>query len=462
VVDYQDCIQRLEVNLSLTTATVKSTSRVRARALPMHGLAACWLGMVFDGMDTNNYILTLHPVMAELLHTSSTSAIGAYGSAILAIFMIGWASGALLFGVLADNIGRTRTLIISVLLYAVSTGLCAIAHSWLEMAIYRFLVGCGIGGEISIGGVIIAEIWKGKARLHATGILQTGFPCGLLLLSTINLWIGHFGWRWLYLVGTIPALLALYIRTKLDDAEDAKAIRSYRNSLRIKGRDQKLDANEAKYLQHPVLELFNRSNFAKTLTVAALASFVSIGCYAVIGWIPAWINQLMGSLAVNERSYAAISQSFGNILGAGTAGFLILAVGRKQAFRLAFVCALFVCPLMFLTTKQFGFPLIIWAFLAGFFVIGPFAYLFIYVPELFETHLRATAFAFVIQIGRVFAGLACLLSGQLVGLFGGSYAMAGASVASLYVLALLTTFFMPASPGEVPHFTGLSEREHQN
>jgi len=420
----------------------------QSSALSLHALIACWLGMVFDGMDTNNYILTLHPVMSELLHTSSTSTIGAYGSAALAIFMVGWAVGANLFGILADSIGRTRTLIISVLLYAASTGLCAIAHSWAEMAIYRFLVGCGIGGEISIGGVMLAEIWKGKARLHATGILQTGFPCGLLLLSGANLLIGQFGWRWLYVLGTIPALLAFYIRTKLDDSKDAKEVRNYKNTLKEKPVNE-LTEHEIKYLRHPFVELFNTDNCKKTLISVAIGSFVSIGAYAVVAWIPAWINQLTGASAVNERSYAAICQSLGNILGSGTAGLVILSIGRKWAFRLAFMASLIICPLMFLTTKAFGTPLLVWAFLAGFFVIGPFAYLFIYVPELFETRIRATAFAFVIQAGRIFAGLACLLSGQLVGLFGGSYAMAGASVASLYAVAFIVTFFTPTSPGEV-------------
>jgi len=434
--------------LSESGSLLKTQSTDKFSTLPFHALAACWLGMVFDGMDTNNFILTLHPALAELLHTSSTSQIGAYGSAVLAIFMVGWAVGACLFGILADNIGRTKTLIISVLLYAISTGLCAIAHSWQEMAIYRFLVGCGIGGEICIGGVMLAEIWKGRARLHATGVLQTGFPCGLLLLSGANLLIGQFGWRWLYVIGMIPAFLAIYIRTKLDDAEDAKKVRDYKNSLKTKERHQ-LNEHEVQYLRSPIFELFNRSNLMKTLIVTAMASFVSIGAYAVLAWIPAWINQLTASVAVQERSYAAISQSFGNMLGAATAGLLILSIGRKWTFRLSFAGALIVCPLMFLTTKTFGTPVLIWAFLAGYFVMAPYTYLFIYVPELFETRLRATGFAFVIQAGRIFAGLACLLSGQLVGLFGGSYAMAGASIASLYVLALIAAFFMPTSPGEV-------------
>ncbi len=425
-----------------------SAQNNKLSSLPLHALIACWLGMVFDGMDTNNFIMTLHPALADLLHTSSAAQIGAYGSAILAIFMVGWAVGACLFGILADKFGRTRTLIFSVLLYAVSTGLCAVAHSWTEMAFYRFLVGCGIGGELCIGGVMLAEIWKGKSRLYATGVLQTGFPCGILLLSAANLLIGQFGWRWLYLIGIAPAFLAIYIRTKLEDSDDAKKVRDYRNGLRAKA-EKDLAAHEIEYLRSPLFELLNRSNIRKTLIVTAMATCVSIGAYAVLGWIPAWINQLTGSAAVQERSFALISQSLGFFLGAATAGLLISAIGRKWAFRIAFAGALVVCPLMFLTTKVFGTPLLIWTFFAGYFVMAPYSYLFIYVPELFETRLRATGFSFVIQSGRVFAGLVCLLSGQLVGVFGGSYAMAGASIASFYLLALLATFFMPTSPGVV-------------
>ncbi len=404
-----------------------------------HTLIACWLGMVFDGMDTNNYILTMHPALKELIGTAASDAtIGFHGALILALFMFGWAVGAVAFGLLADRIGRARTLVYTVVLYAVCTGLCAIVDSWQQLAFLRFLVGCGVGGEISIGGVILAELFNGKSRLHAAGVLQTGFPCGLLLLSGINMMIGSYGWRWLYVVGMIPAVLAIYMRMKLDDPEDFKAVKARRDS----GDNQKLNCS--------LLNLFGRENLSKVLIALLLSSSVCVGAYAVLSWVPPWINQMVGGTAVAERSMVAMAQSIGNIIGAATAGFTVIWMGRRWAFRLAYIAALIICTMMFLTTKGYSNLLLVWAALAGCAVFAPFSYLFMYIPELFKTHERATAFAFCIQGGRVICAIACLTSGVLVKtVFGGSYAMAGATMALVYVLGLAATFIMPITNGSV-------------
>jgi len=420
-----------------------------ASRLAVHTLAACWLGMVFDGMDTNNYILTLHPALKEILCTSSDAVIGSYGAGTLAIFMTGWAIGAFLFGLLADHIGRARTLVYTVLLYAVCTGACAFVHHWHEFALLRFLVGCGIGGEISIGGVILAELWSSRSRLHATAFLQTGFPCGLLMLGAINLLIGHLGWRWLYIVGMLPAVLAIYMRVKLEDPDQFKLLRAQRKLLIAKPKSE-LTAVEKNMLRSPLSELFQLRNLGETAIVAGLASCVCIGAYAVLSWVPPWINQITGTLAVSERSYAAVSQSLGSIVGCACAGLVVMRIGRRWAFRMAFLAAFAVCSAMFLTTKSFGFSLLVWSFLSGFFVFASFAYLFIYVPELYDTKLRATAFAFCIQSGRLFSAGACLTAGYLVGhVFHGSYALAGASMATVYLLGFAGTFFMPQSKGKL-------------
>ena len=414
----------------------------------LHVLMATCFGMLFDGMDMSIYILTLYPSLSELLMTKSHATVGVYGSIILAIFLFGWTSGALIFGILADYIGRTRTLIITVLLYAVCTGLCATSHSWQELAFYRFLVGCGIGGEISIGGVMLSEYWSGKARLHATGVLQAAFSAGCLLLAILGLLLGNFGWRALYIAGVIPALLAIYIRSKLVDPPEVSKIRSQRLSLKRKPKHE-LSVSESKLLQFTFFELFEWQNLRKVLIVCTLASTAMAGQYAVVSWIPAWINQLTGTNAVQERSIATIVLNSGAIFGALTGGFVITLLGRAKSFRFAFTGAFICCLGLYLTVKSFGFPLLAWALVAGFFVMAPYTYLFIYVPELFSTHLRATAFGFSIQTGRIFAGILALVGGQLVSAFGGSYALAGACVASVYIIGFIISFFLPKSDGSV-------------
>ena len=375
--------------------------------------------------------------------------IGVYGSYIMATFMLGWTLGAILFGLMADKLGRTKTLIITVLLYAICTGLCAISHSWIELAVYRFLVGVGIGGEISIGGVMLAESWSGKSRLYATGILQTGFSVGYLILGVANLVIGDYGWRWLYVLGIVPAFLALYMRLSLKDSSDAIEVREARKKLEEENKEN-LTEHDRNLLTLPIVELFtNKENRNKVLVLVTLSSAVCIGTYAVISWVPAWINQLTGHAAVQERSWAVIARNIGAILGAGSAGFFVLKFGRRWSFRIAFIGALIGSLTMFLTVKSFGPHLVGYAAIEGFFVLAPYAYLFIYVPELFDTRLRATAFGFCIQCGRTFAAIACVVGGQLVAFFGGSFALAGACVSLVYIIGLIATFFMPESSGEV-------------
>jgi MFS family permease len=414
----------------------------------LHVLAATWFGMLFDGMDMSIYVLTLYPSLSELLMTKSHATVGIYGSIILAIFLFGWTSGALIFGILADYIGRTKTLIITVLLYAICTGLCATSHSWQELAFYRFLVGCGIGGEISIGGVMLSEYWSGKARLHATSFLQCAFNVGCLFLAIVGLALGSFGWRVLYVAGIIPALLAIYIRSKLVDTPEVNKIRAQRLTLQKKPKHE-LNPGESNLLKFTFFELFEPKNLRRVLIVCTLASTTMAGHYAVVSWIPAWINQLTGTSAIQERSIATIVLNTGAILGALSGGLLITFLGRPKSFRFAFAGAFACCLGMYLTVKSFGMPLLAWALVAGFFVMIPYTYLFIYVPELFSTHIRATAFGFSIQAGRIFAGILALIGGQLVAAFGGSYASAGACVASVYIVGFIVSFFMPKSDGTV-------------
>ncbi len=412
-----------------------------------HALLATWLGELFDGMDASIFVLVLFPALSELTGTTDHSAVGLVGSVVLALFMIGWAAGAIVFGILADSIGRARTLVITILLYAICTGLCAIASSWWELAFYRFLVGCGIGGEISIGAVILAEYWRGRGRIHAVAVMSTSFGFGYLAAALLNLALGHLGWRWLFVAGILPALLTVYIRARLKEPEQFEAVKARRKALRLKPKAG-LTSEEAKLLRFPLPELFAGENRIKTFSVMALASSAIIGYWAVLSWIPAWINQLTGTLAVDERSAAAIALNLGAILSAAVTGLIVDRIGRAGAFRLSFAGALASTTCMFLTVKAFGTALLAFVFAAGFFGVMPFVVLFIYVPELFEARIRGTAFGFSVQIGRIFAACAAIAGGHLIGMFGGSYALAGAAVALFYAVGILASLVMPETAGK--------------
>lgn len=408
-----------------------------------HVLLATWLGEMFDGMDASIYVLVLFPALSELLNTKSHSIVGVHGSYILATFMVGWALGGIVFGILADQIGRARTLVYTILLYAICTGLCGLSHSWQEMAFYRFLVGCGIGGEISIGGVLIAECWTGKSRLHATGAMCSSFGFGYLIAAFLNLFLGSIGWRWLFLAGVVPAILTAYIRAKLKEPVQFELTREYKKRLRAKPKSE-LTEEEAALLQPTLPQVFSRENIGRTFLSICLASSAIVGYWAVLAWIPPWINQLTGNAAIQERSMAAIALNIGAIASAFLTGTFVIALGRRATFAMFYIGALVCCLGMFCTTKTFGMPLIAWCFAVGFFAVGVFSALFIYVPESFATKLRATAVGCCVQAGRLAAAVAALTGGQLISMFNGSYAMAGAAVSLFFLVGIVASMFVKA------------------
>lgn len=427
-------------------ATESLSSELQASEEPgpsrWHALLATWLGGVFDGMDSSIFAIVLFPALSELLHTQSHSIVGLHGSYIIALFMVGWASGAMLFGMAADRFGRARTLSFTIILYALCTGLCATASTWWELGIYRFLVGAGIGGEMGIGAVLLSECWPGKSRVHAVGAMATSLGFGYFLTAGLNLWLGGFGWRWLFVAGIVPAFLTVYIRLKLKEPKQFTAVQRERA-------EQKKAGIKRESINSILRELFSEKYKAKTLAVVSVASAAIVTWWAVVAWIPAWINQLTGDLAVGERSHAMFLKDLGMILSGILGGWVISKLGYKRTMAMSFLIA-FVCAIgMFMTVTSFGVPLLCWVLALGFFAHLPFVILWMYIPELFEARIRSTAFGFTYNIGRFAAAIAALGSGALITMFNGSYAMAASTVAAIYLVGAVGSILMPETDGKV-------------
>lgn len=413
---------------------------------PWHALLATWLGGVFDGMDSSIFAIVLFPALSELLQTKSHAMVGVHGSYIIALFMLGWALGAMFFGSLADKIGRTKTLTLTILLYALCTGLCATAHNWWELGIYRFLVGAGIGGEMGVGAVLLSECWPNKSRLYAVGAMATSLGFGYLLTASLNLMLGPYGWRWLFVAGIAPAFLTVYIRTKLKESAHFESIQEERAHILAKAKHERT-AKEAHLLSSGLTDLFNRNNLSKTLMVALLTSSAIIGWWSVLAWIPAWINQITGTLAVNERSSVMFCKDFGMILSGILGGWMIMKLGYRKTMGIAFLMALFTTTSMFLSIKSFTPAIFAWVMAVGFFAHVPFVLLWAYIPELYETRIRSTAFGVTYNIGRILAAVFALGSGELIKAFSGNYALAAACVAGIYLIGFVVSFMMPRTGG---------------
>jgi MFS family permease len=435
---------RLEAKLN-AIGEAKQTERQRTR-FNWQVLAATWLGEMFDGMDASIYVLVMYQCLSELIGSSAHSTVAPIGATVLAIFIVGWVVGGITCGVLADYYGRSKVMLATILVYAAASGLCALSHNWVELACYRFLVGFGIGGEIGLGAVLVAETFKGRSRLHAASFIASSFAAGYLLAAVANLYLGHLGWRYLFLLGVTPALVTLYFRTKLKEPEHFEQVQ---RAKLIEREIAKACGSKAIHEPFTLPQIFSRQNLAKTLAAIGLSTPAIVGYWAVLSWLPAWVTQMVGGEAIVERSVTAVALNIGGLIGALGAGLLVEKIGRAKSFRLANCGALLCGLILFGTTKEYGLPLLSVAFLLGFFAQMLFALLFIYVPELYEAKIRCTGVTTSITVGRIFAAMAAMLGGQIIACLNGSYASAAILFSSVYCVGFIVSFFLPKHKEEV-------------
>src|SRR2546423_826426 len=189
-------------------------------------LSIAALAWSFDTMDQRIFILARGPAMASLLPASATPAEITYASGIAtAIFMLGWAIGGFGFGVLGDRWGRAKTMMLTVLLYSAFTGLSALSQKFWDFSLYRFLTGLGVGGEFAAGVTLVAEVMPASARPHALGLLQSFGAIGNIVGSLLSFVILPLGWRWMFVVGVLPALLVAVVFRKMAEPEACQPAR---------------------------------------------------------------------------------------------------------------------------------------------------------------------------------------------------------------------------------------------
>jgi MFS family permease len=398
-------------------------------------LVVAWLGWIFDSMDATIYNLVLTPALRELLGSrSSPENVGWYGGIILAIFLVGWAVGGVLFGMLADYLGRARTLVITILIYAVFTGLAGFAHSWWELGVYRFLTALGIGGEWAAGATLVAEVLPERLRVKGAGILQSAWAAGYFLAAGVYWLLSSYSWRVMFFVGLVPALVAMFARLKVREPErwkQAKATGGNRLTL---------------------WELFTPQRRRDTLVGSALAFVAVFGLWGATNWTPSLVRELLEPLRRTPAevtklvSYAVMSLNVGALVGYFSFPPLAERIGRRAAFLIMMLGAALTLPATFLLPTSYGTMLLVLPAL-GFFTNGIFSGFPIYLPELYPTRMRATGAGFCFNAGRVLAASGPFLTGYLV-VHLGTMARAASSVALIYLCGTLVLLFARETKGQ--------------
>ena len=408
-------------------------------------LFVAWLGWVFDSMDATIYALVLHPALHDLLRVPTgapvtVEEIARYGGIIFSIFLVGWAIGGVLFGVLADRFGRTRVLVFTILTYAIFTGLAALSATWWHLAIYRFLTALGIGGEWAAGAALVAEVWPEDKRAKAAGILQSAWAAGFFAAALINLAMRDHGWRPVFLVGIAPALVALLVRLWVKEPERWEKARARAKST---GRSA----------AGSLAELFAPELVRSTLVGSGLAFVAVFGLWGATNWTPTLIRTLPdlqgmnGSTITSYVSYATMLLNAGSLAGYLSFGPLADRFGRRAVFAFMCVGSLVMLPITFLVPRAYAQVLILLPLL-GYFNNGIFSGFPIYFPELFPTRIRATGAGFCFNIGRVIASVGPFLTGFLVTVLG-SFGRAASAVALIYLVGLAILPFAPETKGKL-------------
>lgn len=399
-------------------------------------LFVAWLGWVFDAMDATIYAIVLHPALHDLLHTEAgaptTEQIGWYGGIIFSIFLIGWAIGGITFGVLADRFGRTKVLIATIIIYAVFTGAAALAETWWHLALTRFLTALGIGGEWAAGAAIVAETWPEEKRAKAAGMLQSAWAVGFFLAATINLTLKEaYGWRGLFLIGVVPAFVALLVRWW------------------VKEPDRWTHEHEKQAI--PMTAIFHGDLRHATLVGSALAFVAVFGLWGSTNWAPTLIRELPDlkgqdpAILTRYVSYAIMALNAGAIFGYLGFGPLADRFGRRPVFALMCLGSFVMLPITYLVPTSYAGVLMLLPIL-GFFNNGIFSGFPIYLPELYPTRLRATGAGFCFNAGRVLASASPFLTGWLVTMLG-TFGRAASTVALIYLIGLVVLFFAPETKG---------------
>ena len=428
-------------------------------------LVVAALGWLFDTMDQQLFTMARRPAMTELLATESgpptPANVGYYGGLATAIFLLGWASGGLGFGVLGDRIGRARTMLWTILIYSLCTGLSAFAMNFWYFAFFRFLTGLGVGGEFAVGVSLVAEVMPDRARPYALGLLQALSAVGNISAAVIAMALGAFDtpegmpgldfidlpvhpWRVMFVIGTVPALLAILIRRRLKEPERWQAVAS-------EGAEQpKLGSYS---------ELFGNPRWRRNALVGMCMAFAGvvglwgIGFFSVDLFRAVFTEQYKAAglepAAIESNvnfwvSMTMILQNIGGFLGIWAYSRITPLIGRKPAFAIAFVLAMASTGIVFGTMTQQS--QIFWMIpIMGFCQLALFGGYAIYFPELFPTYLRSTGTSFCYNVGRFVAAVGPYTFGYLTSTVFADYEQpmrpAGVAMCSIFLLGLVVLPF---------------------
>jgi MFS family permease len=436
------------------------------------------LGWMFDTMDQRIFLVSRETAMTQLLGyerddtgrlvsyrgtpvvgdaevRNAEGAIKWYGGLATTVFMLGWATGGLVFGIMGDRWGRARTMMLTILIYSLSTGLSALSQHWGDFMLYRFLTGLGVGGEFAAGVSLVAEVMPNRARPFALGLLQALSAVGNIIGSMLSWVVMPYGWQYMFLVGALPALVVVVILRTLREPEAWQRVKA--GELPAAADAQGGLGSLAAMLRHPRWR-------RHTIIGVLLALSGVIGLWGVGFWSFELVSEALRGRTTADvtriRALGTSLQDVGAFIGIVVFSLLAARMGRRGAFGLGFSLALVTTVFVFVFMRTEAE--VYWMLpILGFFNLSVFGGYAIYFPELYPTRLRSTGTGFCYNVARYIAAAGPYVLGNLVTLYGGwsptlfsrhggidsPFRYAAVTVAMVYVIGLVVLPFAPETKG---------------
>lgn len=393
--------------------TSSSPSEVDGKA--KKAMLGAAIGYAMDGFDLLILGFMLKAISSDLSLSQGQAA------SLVTATLIGAVIGGVLFGMLSDRLGRVKVLTWTIVLFAVFTGLCALAQGYWDLLFYRTMAGLGLGGEFGIGMALVAEAWPANKRARASSYVGLGWQLGVLAAAIVTpMLLPVIGWRGMFAIGIFPAVVAYFIRNSLHEPEvfvANKARKSTKSSLRL------------------LVEDWDTTKLS--IGMAILCSVQNFGYYGVMIWLPNYLATRFGFALTQSAIWTTVTIA-GMALGIFMFGHIADRIGRRPAF----FGYMFMAAVMVVIYSQLTDPyeLLVAGAVMGFFVNGMLGGYGALISELFPTPARATAQNVLFNVGRGVGGFGPVVVGTIASFYG--FELAIALLATLYILDMVAMWFL--------------------